>query len=184
MNYTSLDLEMNQPSGAIIQIGAVIGNMNTGEIVEKVSYFIKIPEILNPCIVELTGITDEMLATDGMDLHDAYLLLKELHKKHACFMNPITWGGGDSYYLKAQLELDPKFIPSQWCFGRRWIDCKTVFITLAIGAGLKIQSGLARSMVRSGLVFKGTKHRADDDALNTFILYRHLVKSIPGGIIK
>jgi inhibitor of KinA sporulation pathway (predicted exonuclease) len=99
-------------------------------------------------------------------------------------MNPITWGGGDSVELKTQLETDPRFIPTQWCFGRRWIDCKTLFISMAIGQELKLQSGLAKSMVRCGLQFKGAKHRADDDALNTFILYRHLVKSMPRGIIK
>jgi len=184
MNFTSIDLELDQPSNRIIQLGAVIGNMNTGEILEKVSYIIKYPDKLNPFIVTLTGITDELIATEGIDLHDAYLQLKELHKKHNCYMNPITWGGGDSAELKAELETDPRFIPTEWCFGRRWIDCKTVFLTLAFGAELKTQSGLAKSMVRSGLRFNGRKHWATDDALNTFILYRHLVKSMPKGIIK
>lgn len=184
MNFTSIDLELDQPSNKIIQLGAVIANLDTGEILEKVSYIIKYPDKLNPFIIKLTGITDEMITTEGISLHDAYVQLKTLHKKHNCFMNPITWGGGDSVELKAELETDPQFIPTEWCFGRRWIDCKTVFITLALGAGAKMQSGLAKSMVRMGLSFSGRKHWATDDALNTFILYRHLVKSMPQGVLK
>lgn len=180
MNFTSLDLELDQPSNKIIQVGAVIGNLETGEILEKVSYIINYPEKLNPFIVQLTSITDEMIATEGIPLNDAYSQLRELHKKHNCFMNPITWGGGDSVELREQLTEGY----GDWCFGRRWLDCKTLFVSMALGQGLKFQAGLAKAMTRSGLSFKGRKHWATDDALNTFVLYRHLVQRMPKGVIK
>jgi hypothetical protein len=31
----ALDLEMNQPSGRVVQIGAVLGNVRTGEVVSQ-----------------------------------------------------------------------------------------------------------------------------------------------------
>ena len=55
--FTSLDLELNQPSGKIIQIGAAVGHLMTGEIIEKFSCFIKIDEALDERIIKLTGAT-------------------------------------------------------------------------------------------------------------------------------
>ncbi len=40
--YLSLDLEMEQPSQEIIQIGAVIGDIVTGEIKETFKAYVKI----------------------------------------------------------------------------------------------------------------------------------------------
>lgn len=179
MNFTSLDLELNQPDGRIIQLGVVIGNIITGDVLEKVSYIISYSEPLNPFIIKLTGITDEMIAVEGIDLHDAYLKLKELHLKYNCYMNPITWGGGDSVELKEQLSYYPEFIPNEWCFGRRWIDCKTLYIAMASANGMKLQGGLAKVMTKFGLSFQGTKHRADDDAFNTFRLYKKFLTLMP-----
>ena len=42
----------------------------------------------------------------------------------------------------------------------------------------KTQSGLAKSMVRLGLKFEGTKHNAMDDATNTFYIYRKLLEEL------
>jgi len=57
--FTSLDLEMAQPSKKIIQIGAVVGNIVTGEILEKLSIIVNPKEQLTEFIINLTGITQE-----------------------------------------------------------------------------------------------------------------------------
>lgn len=184
-NFTSIDLELNQPpspllnSGSfIIQVGWCVGNLKTGEILEKQSRFVQIPEPLNPFITTLTNITQEMLDTQGGTLDRAYQDLRESHLKYNCHPNPITWGGGDSKEMEAQLtELFPESLKDNYfCFGRRWFDTKTVFQLWCLSQDIKMQSGLAKSMTKAGLKFKGTKHRADDDAENTFILAHHLLK--------
>ena len=174
MILTALDLEMNQPSGKIIQIGAVMGDLHTGKILDRVNCLINSGEQLNPFITDLTGITDKMIYEEGIDIVDAYELLNSSHKKHNAFMNPITWGGGDSIELKEQL---PKEI--DWCFGRRWIDCKTLYISIRLANGQKLQGGLAKAMTKFGLNFEGRKHNALDDAYNTFRFYRRLVQLMP-----
>jgi inhibitor of KinA sporulation pathway (predicted exonuclease) len=101
--FTALDLEMNQPSGKIIQIGACVGNIVTGEILETLSLFVNPEELLSPFIVGLTGIKQQDVDT-GLSLEEAYSKLKEFHIKHKSFMNPITWGGGDSQEILRQLR--------------------------------------------------------------------------------
>lgn len=176
MDYLSLDLEMNKPSGKIIQIGAAIGNILTGEVKEKFSRIVKIDEVLDPFIVGLTGISDEMIS-NGVSLEQAYIDLCELKKRHDCQTNPITWGGGDSLELKKQLGEAGVCLES-WPFGRRWIDIKTVYQVFCLSRGIKIHSGLAKSMTRVGLNFVGRKHNALDDALNTLTLANRLINEM------
>ena len=119
--FTALDLEMNQPSGTIIQVGACVGNIQTGEILETLSVFVNPKEKLSDFIIDLTGITQEDV-NNGVTLEEAYLKLKEMHLRHKSFTNAITWGGGDSKELLDQLGMDQE--DERWCFGRRWIDAK------------------------------------------------------------
>lgn len=172
MNFMSLDLELNQPSNKIIQVGAVIGNLETGEVLEKINCYVKLDEELNPFIIELTKITPELLQTQGMSLQLAYQRLVEAHIRHLCFRNVITWGGGDSRLLMQQLGLDEE----SFQFGRRWVDIKTIFQFWRLAQGQKMQGGLARSLTKVGLTFKGTKHSALDDAYNTFMMAHQLLK--------
>lgn len=169
--FTSLDLEMNQPSGKIIQIGAVVGNIRTGEILDRFSMHVNCNEILNPEIIKLTGITQKQV-NSGVDLLEAFRQLRELHLKHGSFINPITWGGGDAQEIKLQLEYEfVKEAIGSWPFGRRWIDVKTFFVGYRIANEEEIQGGLARAMTKVGLKFEGRKHDAQDDAENTFRMY-------------
>ena len=175
MNVLSLDLEMNQPSGSIIQVGYVIGNLQTSEIFTEKEFIIKIPEVINPRITTLTGITQAGV-DQGVSLLEAYDHLVEDHHKYKCFMNPLVWGGGDHPVLIRQLK--DKVPEIKNIFGRRWIDAKTVFISYRIANNLKIQSGLAKSLTKLGLFFEGKKHTAKDDAKNTFRIYIALLKKL------
>lgn len=178
MKILSLDLEMNQPSGRIIQIGACVGDTQTGQILEELSVLVDPGEELTDFIVDLTGIYPRHIIEEGGTLIDAYQQLRALHAKHQCFMNPITWGGGDSYELKQQLVRDyPEWdANTHWCFGRRWIDVKTLWHTQQIANEGKMQGGLARCLTKVGLQFKGRKHNAKDDAINTFYMFQHMLR--------
>lgn len=70
----SLDLEFNQPSGRIIQIGAVLGRISTGQLISHFETKVNPGEPLSDTIAALTGITADDLAgapdinTAGRDL--------------------------------------------------------------------------------------------------------------------
>lgn len=174
--FTSLDLEFNQPSGKIIQIGACVGNIVTGQVFDKLSVFVNPHEHLNPFITELTKIKDSDVRNAGT-VEEGYRKLQRMHENYSAFINPLTWGGGDSQFLKEQLIAEnPHF--DGWCFGRRWIDVKTLFISWRFANAQPIQGGLARSMVKVGLAFNGQKHDAKDDAINTFHMYRAMLAKL------
>lgn len=162
---------MNQPSGKIIQIGAVIGDLSSGVVIDRFDRFITLEEPLNPAITKLTGIVSADL-NRGISLPQAYGELSEFHRKYQPFCNPITWGGGDSAELRKQLD----GAYQSWIFGRRWIDAKTIYQSHCIARGKPLQGGLARVMTKYGLKFKGKKHNALDDAENTFLLYFEMLK--------
>ena len=173
--FTSLDLEMNQPSGTIISLGAVVGNIDTGEILEKLSVIVNPKEQLSEFIIGLTGITQDQV-NNGVTLEEAYLTLKAMHQKYNSFRNPITWGGGDSKEILDQLGMDQE--DENWCFGRRWIDAKTLFVSWRFANGLSIQGGLKNACNKIGVKFQGPAHRADLDALNTFHAYRVMLQKL------
>ena len=58
MKLTSLDLELNQPSGKIIQIGAVVGDTETGEITQRLRIYVNPGEPIAPFITELCAIAN------------------------------------------------------------------------------------------------------------------------------
>jgi inhibitor of KinA sporulation pathway (predicted exonuclease) len=172
-NAIALDLEMNQPSRAIIQVGVCAGDLWTGNVLERAKWFIKIDEPLNPAIIALTGITDSDVA-GGVMLSDVHEQLVAMRNRHNCFCNPITWGGDDSACLRAALGLEE----GRFVFGHRVLDTKTLFQSWCISQRLKVQSGLAKSMSRVGLQFQGRKHDAGDDAYNTFRMYCWMLKKM------
>lgn len=170
INLMALDLELNQPSGTIIQVGAVVGNLESGEILEEYLCHIKTTEEISEYITKLTGIRQEDV-NQGYSLQLAYEQLCQMHKRHSCFRNCLTWGGGDSECLKQQLNFDGEF----FLFGRRWIDAKTLFVSMRLARNEAHQAGLARALVKMGMQFEGKKHQACDDARNTFYIYRKLL---------
>jgi inhibitor of KinA sporulation pathway (predicted exonuclease) len=169
----ALDLELNQPSNRIIQIGAVVGNIRTGRVLARFDSKVNPYETLDPRIIKLTGIKQQDV-DNAPNLASAYEALRAwlLPYQAERVLNPITWGGGDSDMLREQLGLDNE----SWLFGRRWIDAKTIFVAWRMAQGHEHQGGLAKSMTKLGLAFDGRKHNALHDAENTFLIYRALLK--------
>ena len=180
MILMALDLEMNQPSGRIIEIGVAIGDTETNNVLYKEGFIVNPFEKLNPYITDLTSITEEMIEKEGMFLHEAYEKVKALHKQYQCFINPLTWGGGDSEELKQQLLKDAQLNDTklEWCFGRRWIDAKTLYVAYRVANSKPLSGGLAKAMTKFDLAFVGRKHRAVDDAYNTFKIFWTLMRKM------
>ena len=174
--YVAWDLEMNQPSNRIIQIGAVVGNIKTGEIFEEFSRYVKSEDDpISEFITKLTGITDEMCANEGVFLYEAYKELSALQQRHGAFINGVNWGDDrTSLYNQLKGQLQPK----EWTFGGRHEDAKACYRMIATARDLPFRGGLAKSMTRFGLKFSGTKHSAKDDAKNTLLIYSHMMNSL------
>lgn len=170
----ALDLEMNQPSGKIIQIGACVGNVVTGEILRQQSWYINPEEPISEYITTLTGITDMDIEKEGYTLKEAYDQLSLMALHYGAHRSLITWGCGDQETLREQLNIIKE--NKEWRFGRRYWDVKTLFQALMLSRNQKIQSGLAKALIRMGMRFEGKKHDAGDDAYNTFLLFRRLLK--------
>jgi inhibitor of KinA sporulation pathway (predicted exonuclease) len=170
-NFISIDLELNQKDPAkIIELGYTIGNIYTGEILESKGLIVNPNEELLPFIINLTSITQAMV-DNGMTLAEAYSIMKADFTKYDCAIMPIVWGNGDIRAIKK--ELNPS--NDDWIFGYRELDLKTYRQFQQIPKRDSLQGGLAKSMAKDGLLFKGTKHRAICDSLNTFLYARKLM---------
>lgn len=167
-HFVALDLELNQPSQRIIQLGAVIGHFPTGRVVDEFCAFVNPGEALDPRIIELTGVQQEDVDGAG-PLVQAYDELVAWLAPYAADrqLNPLTWGGGDSHSLRQALGLADE----RWVFGRRWTDVKTLYVAWRTSRGDEPRGGLARAMTKFNLAFEGRKHNARDDARNTFRMF-------------
>lgn len=171
MKILSFDLELNQAKSGpkIIEIGSCVGDTQTKEIIDEFQAIINPNEILERKIIELTGISQEMV-DNGISLINAYTNMINMAEKHGCQKMPLTWGCGDLPALKSELPENAKRY-----FGHRELDAKTVYQSYQIAKEGKVQSGLSKSMKKLGLNFIGTQHRALDDAKNTFFIYMELI---------
>lgn len=173
-NYLALDLELNQPSGKIIQVGVAIGSIKdrrTQYLTKK--WYIRPNEPLDPFIIDLTGITEADLSKYSVSHDTVARELAELIKEHKTFINPVTWGGGDSTELLAEFCKNHADFPH---FGRRWIDVKTWYTYLLLSQGKNPAGGLASAMGAYKLQFQGQAHQADVDAENTLAFFFTLMQ--------
>lgn len=178
MNMLSLDLEMAQPSGKIIQIGAVAGKIKNGEVIETFSRMVKIDEPISPFIIELTGITQEM-NDNGVSLLEAYNDLKAFRRKHKCHKQTIAWGQGDTRVLKEQVrEKMPTGPDDWWDFGIRFFDTKTLFQAYMLINEKSMKAGLSKALETFGMEFQGRAHDACADAHNTFLVFIKLCEML------
>jgi inhibitor of KinA sporulation pathway (predicted exonuclease) len=173
--YVALDLEMNQPSGRIVQLGLAAGDLATGQLVGTFNQYVNPGEPLSAEIAQLCQIEESTL--DGAPALDA--AFAQLRTWLADFaqtrqLNPLTWGGGDAQTLREQLGMSDE----GWPFGRRWVDVKTVFVAYQNSRGKNHFGGLSSSMRKVGLRFEGQKHHARDDAINTWRMYVRLLELI------
>lgn len=174
----SLDLEIDQPSGKIIEVGYVIGDVHTRQILQRRDLIVNshttlgiIPGI-NVHISDYTGITQDMV-NNGIELNDAYKIMCDDIKKYNPTVTCVQWGDGkgdnkgDHDYLRRELNLSWEnfvFRPRAW-------DVKSQFQIWRTFQRQSVSCGLDKAMIMLDLEFKGRPHRAGDDAFNTFIVF-------------
>jgi len=175
--FLSLDLELNNGPQTerpkIIQIGIAIGAIEEPEtewVIRK--WYLDPEEPIFPFITDLTGITDQDIYQHAVSHEQAATELSALIREHNTFVNPVTWGGGDSTELLEEFRDRSVNFPH---FGRRWIDVKTYFVIQQLVSGKTYSGGLRSTMERHKLKFIGDAHRADVDAFNTLRLFAYFV---------
>lgn len=179
MLVVAIDLEMNQPSNKIIELGYTIGDLGTGEVKLKKGIIVNCGEILNPDIIKLTHITQEMVDM-GVSVDQAYSEFIQDCQSLQVHRQPVVWGGGDARTLKQQVwEADKsKLLSPNWSLGHTEMNIKNVVQAILGAHNAKTQGGLSRSMGKFGCRFQGVKHRAIDDSYNTFVLYLELLNRL------
>lgn len=172
--FLALDLELNQPSNRIIQVGITLGGRLQAQDEWLVKQWLIDPgEPIVPFITQLTGITDEAIVQGAVPWVQMAAELSAVITEHQPFVNPVTWGGGDSVELLASLRDRGIEFPH---FGRRWVDVKTIHTFLCMTQGKTPKGGLRSALTQYKLHFVGEPHRADADALNTLRLFFALME--------
>lgn len=184
--HCCIDLELEQPKTnhqtpdslldeeAIIQVGYVIYKLEPEfEIVQKVSRFINIGVPLSGFIKQLTGISDEDVAS-GTNLENVYGEMVALQKLYGFSRIIKQWGGGDMSCLKKELGDN-----LTWEFGYSGCNIKHLYQIYAEANNLSTSGGLAKCLARCGLKWQGRgKHNALTDAINTAYMHDFLYRKI------
>lgn len=184
-----LDAEYNQPSHKTIQIGAAVYDVRSAVCYGTLELYVNPGEQIAPEITDLTGITNQDVK-NAPDIIEAYEELRDFHKKHKCFRNPLVWGSGvrnDSIalyadYIEELIAGETEEEPPENFMGYRVLDTKTLFQSLMLFENRGYAGGLSDCMKRCGLTFEGEKHRALTDARNTFKFWYYLTRLAHDGL--
>lgn len=173
-NFISLDLELNQPSNRIIQVGVAIGNaqQKSEEYVVK-KWYINPNEPIDKFITELTGITNGNISSYSVSHPTVARELTELIKEYNPWLQPVVWGYDDAGQLRREFERNNVEFKH---FGGRWLDVKTVYNFLQFSQNESPNGNLQQAMSVQGSWFDGDTHRADVDARNTLKFWFDLMQ--------
>ncbi len=182
MRVISVDLELNQPSTKIIQIGAVCFHPETGKVLETFNQLVNPGELIAPEITTLTGIKDQDV-THSPSIADAAKALSEFKQRLTASPIGIVWGAGKSNDIRKIYEESEIESP----FKDRIIDVKGIFQMLANASGAKLRQkiGLQKACEKMGLGWDsefGKPHDALADAFNTMRIYMFFSKCLKGAV--
>lgn len=158
-----LDLEANQPSSKIIEIGAVRLLRDGGIHPNKFQTFVKIDEPLQKFIINLTNITENDLK-DAPEFAEAFKMFEDWAYSESRNILLSAWGGWDIPLLRKHCEDHGV----KYSFRGKTMDIKSIVVFLSMLYGKRLGSdGLGKALKKWEVKFEGRKHRADADAYNT-----------------
>lgn len=162
------DVEANQPSDKLIEVGAVKFLRDGGIHPDKFSTLIKIDEPLGTLtdgrtLTELTGITEEMLST-APSFNDAAQKFEDWAFSGSKNFILAAWGCWDVPCLRNEYERFGRKYP----FRGKSFDIKSMVVWSSALFGKKWKSDGMGSMLKCwNLSFEGNQHRGGDDAYMT-----------------
>lgn len=154
-----------QMESELIEVGVCLLTVSSLSISQSRRIFVtpRRSEISDYC-TELTGITENTLCVKGVTPEQAGKILIEEYK-----LDKRIWAGWG---------WDNVRISEQLCY--RDVDFSPAYLDLCSLFTVMTQSpkriGLKEALYRIGKEFQGTQHSAGDDAYNTAVVLRYLVK--------
>lgn len=177
MTFIALDLEMEQPSSQIIQIGISYVEEASSLVVRKV-FYITPDEPLSAFIQNLTGITNndfdwnksrEECYREFTD--ELFCIFESVNKP---FREFITWGSGDVAALKADII---KYKQTSCMSLNRFTDVKSLVLFDRLVSNKKVSHrvSLKSALADYKIAISGNAHDAGWDAYNTLMLFHALL---------
>lgn len=175
--FIALDLEMEQPSGQVIQVG--IAWEHACEI-KRMAFYITPCEPVSEFIQELCGISDADFDWDKTreECFKEFTDFLKVLKTEDTFNEFVVWGQGDMRSLSQSLnELGMSLHTETGMSERRSIDVKTIcmFNDLVYRGTPVKRLSLNSAMTRNKVSPAAGAHQADIDAENTLVLWMHLI---------
>ena len=170
--------ENNQPppgqQSEIIEIGACLLNVASGELAEKRSILIR-PEQseVSAFCSQLTTLTQAQVDA-GIGFAEGCAILEQSYGSRNRLW--LSWGDYDRQMFRKQCKARKIRYP----FSKKHINFKRLFADL----NGKNRVGMTRALEQIGLVLEGTHHRGDDDAWNIARLMRAVLDANGPGILK
>jgi inhibitor of KinA sporulation pathway (predicted exonuclease) len=153
----------------IIEIGICMLNVQTGEISDNRGILVK-PErsTIGTFCTELTTITPEMVAQDGVSFNEACSVLKKQY-----LSSSYAWASFGAYDLK-QIQRQCSAMGIGFPFGPSHINVKTLF---ALKKKLGHEQGMAGALELLSIPLEGVHHRGVDDAKNIAKILRWILEN-------
>lgn len=156
------DLEANQPSGKIFEIGAVRVNRDLDTVEpDGFQQYVNPGEPISDEIRKLCNLnsTHESIIRTSPSLPEVVDAFYKWATQTGKNIVLASWGNYDVAELHAQAPGNP--------FRRKSVDIKSILLWEAARLGIKTTNSLSGSMNAFGVDFIGTPHGAHADALNT-----------------
>ena len=161
MRLIVLDLELNQPSRTVIQIGALQLDLASQRVGGTFDQLCNPGELPNPYISDLTGIQP-----DAIERAPPFALVVDSFwrwcRDAKVGLQMLAWG--EDVELLAEQSRAAGVVPPKL----RTHDLReTAKLFRAVRPGCRVSGGLLDTLGIFGLDFEGVQHRALDDAHNT-----------------
>lgn len=154
----------------IIEIGITVVNVESLERISKHSILVKpMYSKVSPFCTQLTSLTQKELDENGIPFYMAVEQIKtDFNAKNRLW---VSWGD----YDRVQFERNCHLYQTQYPFGRRHLNLKTLF---AIAGSFKREEGVASVLDRFEVPFEGFHHRGDADSWNIANLLIKFIGSV------
>lgn len=164
-----VDLEANQPSNKIIEIGAVKVTRDGSIHPNQFSSFVYLDEPLNPEVAKLTGISEmNLINLSAPNFSDAMTTFKEWALSESKNIVLASWGNWDIPLLRSACRQ----CDIEYPFRGKSIDIKSIAVWVGLVTGIKTGGDGLGTVIRAwNLEFVGPRHRATADAWNTANLF-------------
>lgn len=152
----------------IIEIGICLLDVQTGEITDNRGIIV-VPErsTLSIFCTQLTTITPELVATEGISFKEACTILKKEYNSQS-----RAWASYGAYDQK-QFTRQCSALNIGHPFGPSHINVKTLF---ALQKRIAHEIGMAGALDILNIPLEGTHHRGVDDARNIAKILREILK--------